>query len=52
MLAYADDLNTLQGTVVSGRRRLLATTVPANQVPNPALCLEQNQMVLFKVSCV
>ena len=40
----------MQSSVVSGRRRLLTTTVPSNQVPNPALCLELNEMVLFKVT--
>ena len=49
-LVWTDDLQSLQSSVVSGRRRLLTTTVPSNQVPNPALCLELNEMVLFKVT--
>lgn len=44
-----DDLHTLSTRRVSGRRRLLATSIPGNQIANPALCLEQNEMVLFKV---
>lgn len=32
-----------------GRRRLLATAVPADEIVNPTLCLEINDLVLFKV---
>lgn len=43
-------LQTQSTQVISGRRRLLATGFPSNQIANPALCLELNEMVLFKVT--
>ena len=49
-LCPTDDLQTLQASAVTGRRRLLTTTVPSNQVANPAICIELNQMIFFKVS--
>ena len=32
-----------------GRRRLLATNIPNNQISNAVLCLEQSDMVFFKI---
>ncbi|RUS80922.1 hypothetical protein EGW08_011303, partial [Elysia chlorotica] len=44
------DLQTLTSNIVPvGRRRLLTTTLPANQILNPALCLELGEIVLFNV---
>lgn len=44
------DLQTLTSNVAPvGRRRLLSTTLPSNQILNPALCLEIGEIVLFNV---
>jgi len=42
-----------QASTVIGRRRLLAVfnaTIPSNHIPNPVLCVQAGEMVIFKIS--
>ena len=44
----ASGTTSASGTML-GRRRLLTTTIPNNQIANPALCLEIDEMILFNI---
>lgn len=44
----ANGVTNAPGTHI-GRRRLLTTLVPNNQISNSLLCLELNEMVMFKI---
>ncbi|KAH3741464.1 hypothetical protein DPMN_048189, partial [Dreissena polymorpha] len=45
-----EELSQEAAAVLSGRRRLLALTVPTTHIPNPVLCVESGEMVIFKIN--
>ena len=48
-MSVAETIPQILALNAIGRRRLLATTIPATEVTNPVICLELEEMVVFKL---